>query len=167
MDYSGWSGTGAFAPPVQKPYAGFWVRAAATLVDALALSIVSLVTSAAMRAAMGYHFDFGWTIQSLYAAQPGLILSWLYFAGMESAAAATPGKMLFGLEVIDERGEGISFQQASIRFIGKSISVFFLFLGFLMVAVHGERQGLHDIIAGTHVMKSGPGPRQDGTVLNP
>jgi len=78
MDYSGWSGVGAFAPPVQKRYGGFWLRVVAYFLDAILLVIAQVILMQVVKneaAAQGVNF----------------LLTWFYFAGLESMAGATLG----------------------------------------------------------------------------
>src|SRR5262249_61917440 len=83
-----------------------------------------------------------------------LIVTWLYFALLESSPrGATVGKMVCGLRVVDEQGNRISFGRATGRFFAKIISGIILMIGYLMVAFTERKRGLHDIIAGTLVVK--------------
>jgi uncharacterized RDD family membrane protein YckC len=84
----------------------------------------------------------------------GLIGGWLYEALMESSAKqATLGKMLLGLMVTDEAGNRISFARASGRHFAKYISSFTLFIGYIMAGFTAKKQALHDMIAGTLVVR--------------
>jgi len=79
---------------------------------------------------------------------------WIYFATMESSArGATYGKRLFGLRVVDEKGQALSFARASLRYFAKFVSAVPLFLGFVMAFVTQRKQALHDLIAETVVVK--------------
>ena len=82
------------------------------------------------------------------------LLSWLYFAGLESIAGATLGKMVLGLSVTDKQGDNISFLNATGRYFAKIVSALILCIGYLMVAWDGQKQGLHDKMAGTYVVKN-------------
>jgi len=82
------------------------------------------------------------------------LLTWFYFAGLESMAGATLGKMVLGLSVTDEQGNNISFLRATGRYFAKIISALILCIGYIMVAWDGRKQGLHDKIAGTLVVKN-------------
>ena len=82
-----------------------------------------------------------------------LVASWVYFAGLESSAwQATVGKKLLGMQVTDTSGERINFIKATVRYLSKFLSSFFLMIGFIMVAFTAKKQGLHDFIAGTVVI---------------
>jgi uncharacterized RDD family membrane protein YckC len=141
VDYTGWSGVGAFAPPVQKRYGGFWVRVVAYILDGILLVIAQLI--------------LGQVVES--QAQLSLLnvlVGWFYFAGMESTTGATLGKMALGLSVTDEQGNNISFLRATGRYFAKVVSALILCIGFLMVAWDGQKQGLHDKRASTFVVKN-------------
>lgn len=80
----------------------------------------------------------------------------LYFILFESSRfRATPGKRLCQLEVTTLQGGRISIARATIRFLVKAfISFPFLYIGVLMVAFTHRKQGLHDLIAGTLVIRA-------------
>ena len=61
--------------------------------------------------------------------------------------------MAVGLRVVDEQGQRISFARATGRFFAKFISALILMIGYLMVAFTDRKRGLHDIMAGTLVVK--------------
>jgi uncharacterized RDD family membrane protein YckC len=85
-----------------------------------------------------------------------LLVSWLYFAGFEcSSAQATPGKMALGLVVTNLNRERISFGRAAARYFCKFLSELILYIGYLMIGFTAKKQGLHDMIAGTLVLKKG------------
>jgi uncharacterized RDD family membrane protein YckC len=79
---------------------------------------------------------------------------WLYFAVFESSHwQATIGKRLCGLIVVTEDGSRLSFARATGRFLGKYISGLILSVGYLMAAFTARKQALHDIMAGTLVLR--------------
>ena len=121
-------------------YGGFWIRVLAYLIDAILIGIVVGIL----------------TLTSEPAARNSVstIVSWLYFALMESSARqATFGKSLLGLFVTDDRGQRISFLRATGRHFAKFLSAIILLVGFIMVAFDARKQGLHDKLAGTLVMR--------------
>jgi uncharacterized RDD family membrane protein YckC len=144
--------------------AGFWRRLGASAVDAILLAGVLALQSLALLSLT----VIGMTIATpnaskieLPAAQiliavaiVQLIISWLYSALLISSAwRATLGKRLAGLEVTDLRGDPISFARATARYAAKRLTPLTFYFGFLMCAVSARRQGLHDMIAGTLVVR--------------
>jgi uncharacterized RDD family membrane protein YckC len=84
----------------------------------------------------------------------GMVIGWLYYALQESSAAqATLGKRALGLRVTDLEGRRISLARATGRFLAKIPSSLILLIGFLMQPFTAKKQALHDILAGTLVLK--------------
>ena len=71
-----------------------------------------------------------------------------------SEKQATPGKMIVKIKLIDQYGRRLSFGVALARNLGKLLSGALLFAGYIMIAFTKHRQGLHDLIANTYVLKS-------------
>lgn len=120
-------------------YAGFWVRFLAFILDSILIGAVATILSQGNNA-----------IQSSIS----LAIGWLYFAFMESSVKqATLGKMVLGLKVTDMDGKKISFARATGRYFSKILSMIILLIGFIMIAFTEKKQGLHDKIAETLVIK--------------
>jgi len=82
----------------------------------------------------------------------------LYFVLMESSAKqGTLGKMALGLVVTDTNGNRISPARALGRYFAKILSGAILMIGFIMVAFTERKQGLHDMLANTLVLRAKPG----------
>lgn len=65
----------------------------------------------------------------------------------------TPGKLIAGLEIVDDKGGKISYFRAFFRnYVGYIISGSLFFLGYIWIAIDKERRGWHDMIAGTYVI---------------
>jgi uncharacterized RDD family membrane protein YckC len=163
------AGTAQVSAP--QPYAGFWVRFVASFIDGLILGIPFWLV------VMVLIFMFGGFGMMLHrnAADPRaaaallapmfllfilgmfafVVLEWLYFAGMESSARqATFGKSVMSLRVTNYEGQRISFGHATGRFFAKIISGLIPFaIGYIMAGFTEKKQALHDLIAGTLVLK--------------
>jgi uncharacterized RDD family membrane protein YckC len=125
-------------------YAGFWLRLIAGLVDAMILLIPNVMANAIGKTIGG---EFGELILSI-------LLCWPYYALFESSnMKATPGKRALGLIVVDDNGQRISFGKATGRYFGSILSALILFIGYIMIAFTRKKQGLHDIMAETVVIK--------------
>ena len=84
-----------------------------------------------------------------------VVTSWLYFALQESGIRqATPGKRLFKLIVTDLSGNRLTFQQASLRYFSKYLSFYLFLMGYLMQPFTVRKQALHDILAGSLVVRN-------------
>ena len=77
----------------------------------------------------------------------------MYFVGFTATCGQTPGKRIMGLRVVNEDGTPVDWSTAANRFfIGYSISILPLGLGFYWALVDKNNQAWHDKIAGTLVI---------------
>jgi uncharacterized RDD family membrane protein YckC len=130
---------------LNKPYAGFWIRVAAYLIDVVILWIALFII--ALLASIDGNPDLGPLGQFI-----NLIIAACYFGLMESSQyQATIGKMAVSIKVGDRNGNQISILNAFGRYFGKLLSALILLIGFLMVAWDEKNQGLHDKLADTYV----------------
>jgi uncharacterized RDD family membrane protein YckC len=130
-------------------YAGFWRRFAAWLIDYI---LVGVVTGILVAILGGIGDDAGTGIGYFLS----VIGSLLYYSVLESSAnQATVGKMALGIQVTDLQGNRISFGRALGRTLAKILSGLILLIGYIMAAFTAKKQGLHDMIAGTLVVKKG------------
>lgn len=127
-------------------YAGFWLRVAASLIDAFILGLVSGVLVFVYSAFSSANTEILLNITYL-------IVWILYFPFMESRGGATFGKKLVGIKVLNANGETLSFGRSLARSFSKFISATVFMIGFIMVGFTEKKQGLHDIIAGCVVVK--------------
>ncbi len=140
-------------------YAGFWIRVLAYIIDTIILALAGSVLGAIyVFSVLGLDNDpsylsGGADLLNLFS----IIISVAYFAGMESSTwQATLGKKALGLVVTDVSGNRISLMRGVGRYFAKILSAIILLIGFIMVAFTARKQGLHDIIAGTLVLKGTP-----------
>ncbi|MCW7754643.1 RDD family protein [Desulfobotulus sp. H1] len=142
----------------EKEYAGFWIRAGATIIDSILLLIIIMPILISIYGA-GYIFNEAfvqgfWDILFSYILPAiAVILFWAY-------KSATPGKMVTKLTIVDAKTGGKpSTKQCIIRYFGYYLSVIPLFLGMIWVAFDKRKQGWHDKLANTVVIRnSNPEP---------
>jgi uncharacterized RDD family membrane protein YckC len=155
-----------------SPYAGFWLRLVAYLIDGVVLGIpfgaiilVVLAASGALGALRSMNnVDSGMAAAvalsamgvALGTAALAIVGCWLYYGLMESSSwQATLGKRALGLYVTDLDGRRISFGRASGRFFAKIITGLIpLFIGYIMAGFTEKKQALHDMIAGCLVLRN-------------
>ena len=136
-------------------YAGFWIRFAAYLADALILLIPDYIITEIIRGQFNPTHPDQEALLELYVVVITLLLWWVYCAGFNSSVLqGTPGKKLCSLKVVDNSGNRISFGKASLRYFSSILSACILIIGYLMVIWTERKQALHDMIAGTFVVKS-------------
>jgi uncharacterized RDD family membrane protein YckC len=152
---------GFVAARPQVVYAGFWLRAVAYAIDVFLLGIVAgwLVLKPMMEHA-GVPLDnlrlfLTSTSRQIIAIKLAIwAVGWLYWGLMESSVwQATIGKKALGLQVTDLTGNRISMARASGRYFGKFLSQLIFFLGFVIAGFTRHKQALHDMLAGTLVIK--------------
>ncbi|MDI1284699.1 MAG: RDD family protein [Reyranella sp.] len=142
------------AAPALVTYGGFWIRLVAYIIDSVLLSFVGAVIGGVFGGAMAIGGGNGDSI-SMGGGILGLVIAWLYFALMESSErGATVGKMALGLRVVTDKGERLSFMNATGRYFAKILSALILCIGFIMIAFTDRKRGLHDMIANTLVIKT-------------
>lgn len=133
-------------------YAGFWKRFLAVFLDGIIVNICLSIVSFAVR--LGYGASGGTAEGAgVLASFIGIVLTWLYFALMESSRQqATLGKQAVGIIVTDLNGKKINFGRATGRYFGKCLSTIILMLGYIMAAFTQNKQALHDMLARTLVL---------------
>jgi uncharacterized RDD family membrane protein YckC len=131
-------------------HAGFWRRSWALMIDAIILGIFTLVIAIWFKRPP----EEG-TRESALGAVLQLALILLYMPALwASPMQATAGQRICALRVIDAIDGGrISFMRGLLRVLGMMLSGLILGIGFLMAAFTERKQGLHDLIAGTYVVK--------------
>jgi len=158
----------AAAAPAPGPfYAGFWRRVAAYLIDSIIISFpfvffIILFAAAGGFLSRGAPDLAGAPSPAIVLLQMGIMLlallsflvGWLYEAFfVSSKSQATPGKMALGIIVTDLAGNRLSFGRASGRFFAKILSSMTFNIGYLMAGFTQKKQALHDMVAGTLVVK--------------
>lgn len=135
-----------------QEYVGFWARSGAQIIDAILLTAITFPI---------LHMIYGreyWESKAFIIGVPDFIVSyifpfvatilfWIY-------KSATPGKMVLKAKVVDEEtGNPPTVKQSTIRYIGYFLSLIPLGLGYFWVGWDKKKQGWHDKIAGTVVIR--------------
>ena len=147
--------------PSEMEYAGFWIRVGAALIDSVLVIAITLPLLLWIygpgyfgqeTAFIAGPADF---VITWVAPAVAVIVFWLY-------RQATPGKMALSLRVVDATtGNTLSTGQAIGRYLGYYVSTIPLFIGLIWVAFDSRKQGWHDKLAGTVVIRAksrGPEP---------
>lgn len=123
-------------------YAGFWIRLLAFFLDGIILGIPLLLLDVTWTLLTGYDqitFVFGF-------------LYWMLIIYLEGTRGGTPGKLVLGLKIVDDKGNYIGVPNAILRNAGKTLSALILGIGHLMIIWDSKKQALHDKIAETYVV---------------
>ena len=133
-------------------YGGFWVRLGATLVDTVLLLAISVPLLALI---YGLSYRAG---EAVFGGVPSALLNYVFPAFAVIMfwifKSATPGKMLFNLSIVDATtGAKPRTRQLIGRYLAYYLSMLPLLIGFLWVATDKRKQGWHDKLAGTVVIR--------------
>ena len=136
-----------------KEYAGFWIRFGALLIDLVIMMIVLYVPLSLIYGEeywVGDKLIYGfWDVMLGYVVPfVATIWFWLHYFG-------TPGKMAMKLQIVDaSTGGKMRTGQAIGRYFAYILSAVPLCLGFIWVGVDQRKQGWHDKLAGTVVIRN-------------
>jgi uncharacterized RDD family membrane protein YckC len=139
---------------IQFQYVGFWARVWASVIDTVLMLIICVPL---------IHFLYGPTYwmggYGLFAGPGEFIVNYL----LPAAAVvifwiyrqATPGKMAIGAKIVDEKTGGKPTTGQLIgRYLGYYVSTIPLCLGLIWVGIDARKQGWHDKLAGTLVIRA-------------
>jgi uncharacterized RDD family membrane protein YckC len=157
-----------------RRYGGFWRRSFAFLIDEVILYFVSLILFMIGLLALGMKGDMmgrfpaspegmthGMGLFGLLYLAASLLAGMTYFTWFHGIGGRTPGK-------IQVSGDPMTPGVAFLRWVGYLISGPVFCLGFLWVAFDGRKQGWHDKIAATIVIRErGESARADGEATPP
>ncbi len=152
-------------------FAGFWRRLLAYLIDFAVLFGVEVAIFGAVHVLAPDNLDALANIVPVCA-----VVAWAYYVLFESSPArGTLGKLALGLYVADVNGDPIGFWRAVFRNALKTASTLLIGAGWFMAAFTPRKQALHDLLAGTLVLRkvnyfvigpqapTEPGDHWDGT----
>ncbi|MHB8488495.1 MAG: RDD family protein [Candidatus Dormibacteria bacterium] len=152
-------------------YAGFWIRVLAAILDGIIVgvpfAIIFFVAEGSAITSYGNCLNGAVATGSLATACEGSFLSAIgsfeliglvvelgYFVILWSRFGGTLGQRMLGLHVVDAAtGRNIGIGRAVGRFVGYVISGIALYIGFIWVAFDPQKQGWHDKIASTFVVR--------------
>jgi uncharacterized RDD family membrane protein YckC len=114
------------------PRASFWERMGAAFLDIILVSILG----------------------SLVGGPPlAFLVALAYFAGMWAWKGTTVGGIVLNLKVVRLDDQPVTFVVALVRSLAAAFSFIVLFLGFFWIIWDRDKQGWHDKIAGTVVVR--------------
>jgi uncharacterized RDD family membrane protein YckC len=137
------------SPTLPGEYAGFWVRFRAEIVDCWIIfwAIIILL--------IPIFLSPNWDAGVLAIIFYGFLLIWpLYHWLLTGLRGQTFGKMVFHIVVVNDQGGKVGLTRAFLReVLGKLLSGVGLWIGFFWIIGDRNKQGWHDKIAGTYVVR--------------
>ena len=153
-------------------YAGFWIRLAAALIDFLILMAGLYILYCVISQSFFWIFPNVPGVINKYSDIAGgaplsagviwlsatillamLVASTVYFVACWAASGQTVGNLSVGIKVIRTDGSSLDLRYAFIRFLGSMLCFATLGIGFIIVAFDSHKQGMHDKMADTYVVK--------------
>lgn len=139
-------------------YAGFWIRTGATIIDTI---LIMIVTFPLLVSIYGWAY-FDGENTGFIAGPADLLISWVLPAIAVILfwlkKQATPGKIAVSAKVVDARtGQTMSTAQSIGRYLAYFVSIIPLGLGLIWVAFDRKKQGWHDKLANTVVIRAKDG----------
>jgi uncharacterized RDD family membrane protein YckC len=125
------------------PRASFWLRMGALLIDAILIGILTGMASGLLPRFL----QFG------DGPSPFLLALALYGAVMWKLRGTTIGGIICGLRVVRVDGREFDWPTVVVRALSCFLSLMVGGLGFIWIAIDSDRQGWHDKIAGTTVVR--------------
>jgi uncharacterized RDD family membrane protein YckC len=151
--------------PAEAVKAGFWRRLPAFIIDSIILQFLTEIIITPLKLNLDINetpfasiediiqnFE-AFIVYGLFSLTVYIFLSCFYFTLFHGSTGQTIGKRIMGVRVVPAKNGGMTYKKAFIRYIGYIISEIPLFLGFLWIAFDKDKQGWHDKIAGTFVLK--------------
>jgi uncharacterized RDD family membrane protein YckC len=147
---------------------GFWQRGVAFFIDKIILYFISLILffMGILAMSLGFQsYGFVFSTETLTEVTGTFVISCyimtillnvMYFTYFHGTTGQTLGKKALGLKVVQSTGEPMTLGIAFLRWVGYIISGLIFYLGFIWIAFDRKKQGWHDKIAGTCVIKIRP-----------
>ena len=135
--------------------AGFWIRAAALLIDGLVLTLVEGSFRFAARRLGGVSADDAAILHGMTSLFT-LVFAALYVTLLHAGTGQTIGKLAVRAHVVLVDGGPVPVGVSLLRFFGYFVSCLTFGLGYLMAGLRHDKRALHDLIAGTRVERRLP-----------
>jgi uncharacterized RDD family membrane protein YckC len=141
--------------------AGFWIRLAAWIADIVCLFLATIALAVLVLVTIWFGGRMGGEINDQVMALAGyssaaivMASGFLYFTLFVGSRGQTPGKILFGLRIVPVNGKQMTYGRACLRSLFWIVSLLLFSIGFLMIAFTPRKQGLHDMLARTYVIRT-------------
>ena len=135
--------------------AGFWIRLLAMLVDFFVFVVVGLSLNLIARRAWGPGADDSAAVHFLVSLF-SLFFSAVYATVLHAVGGQTLGKALVRVRVVADDGEPLPLGASLLRYLSYGVSVLPIGLGFVMAGLRRDKRALHDLIAGSRVLRVPP-----------
>jgi uncharacterized RDD family membrane protein YckC len=135
--------------------AGFWIRFVAVVIDSVVILTMQSLFGLVARYVWGVELletTLFFSVVTLFT----VVFSGVYSVVLHAYEGQTLGKMLVNVRVEQVGGRPLSKSTALLRWIASWIAAMPLLLGFVVAGLRRDKRGLHDLLAGTRVVRSTP-----------
>ena len=139
-------------------YAGFWVRVGAAIIDTVLLILITYPLLIYFYGEQYFNVSDPDAPVAFVEGPADFLISWIFpivaIILFWIYKSATPGKMAVHAKIVDAKtGQPPSIAQFIGRYFGYFISTLPLGIGIIWIAFDKKKQGWHDKLAGTVVIK--------------
>lgn len=154
------------SPMEHPPYAGFWSRAAARIIDLLiiiaAFNLIYLADKLGADAGLwtgmgmgeGSLAGAGFSPTNVFRGLFFLAFPVFYYVYLHGMYGQTFGKMALRIRVVNEDGTPLDYRKAFLRWMGYFLCDLTFYIGYLWAAFDPRKQGLHDKVCRTVVVRT-------------
>ncbi len=154
------------SPMEHPPYAGFWSRAAARIIDLLiiiaAFNLIYLADRLGADAGLwtgmgldeGSPAGAGFSMANVLRGLFFLTFPVFYYVYLHGTYGQTFGKMALKIKVVNEDGTPLDYRKAFLRWLGYFLCDLTFYIGYLWAAFDRRKQGLHDKVCHTVVVRT-------------
>jgi uncharacterized RDD family membrane protein YckC len=155
------------SPMEHSPYAGFWSRAAARVIDLLfIIAVFNLIyladrlgADAGLWSGMGLDDEgnaAGERFSTINVFRMLFYLSFpvFYYVYLHGTCGQTFGKMAMKIKVVNEDGTPLDYRKAFLRWLGYFLCDLTFYVGYVWAAFDHRKQGLHDKVCKTLVVRT-------------
>jgi uncharacterized RDD family membrane protein YckC len=147
-------------------YAGFWSRAAARVIDLLiiiaAFNLIYLADRLGADAELwtgtgvgeGSWTGPGFSMANVLRGLFFLTFPVFYYVYLHAVYGQTFGKMALKIKVVNEDGTPLDYRKAFLRWLGYFLCDLTFYIGYLWAAFDPRKQGLHDKVCKTVVVRT-------------
>ncbi|OGV43987.1 MAG: hypothetical protein A2X48_05410 [Lentisphaerae bacterium GWF2_49_21] len=135
-------------------YGGFWVRTLAKILDWIIIGVIQIPFTIAYVISLSFFPESIITALIMFAYFIlSMVVGVLFNIFFLTKYSATPGKMAFGLGLINADGtEKISWQKSMGRYFAEILGGMMMYIGYIIVVFDKEKRALHDYMCKTRVV---------------
>lgn len=160
------SGAFASSPPISgSPSAGLLPRLGAYVCDWMILTFITAIVTSPWASTLNEMYQAAMAQNSVPNPDIGVMLRFLwislcihvpismaYHVGFNTRFGGTPGKLFLNMRILGPGGSRLTLERACIRFLAEGLCIVSFGMGYLLIALHPNKQGLHDLVAQTRVV---------------